>query len=104
LPPKPFIGYSDITALHALPGTEFNWATFYGPVLTSFAKATDYTLASFRAALMQAEPFDILPSPDDPYVETVVPVVVEGELVGGCLQVLNWTVGTRWEPDLRGKT
>jgi muramoyltetrapeptide carboxypeptidase len=103
LPPKPFIGYSDITVFHALLGRELNWATFYGPVLTSFAKATDYTLDSFRDALMRAGPFDILPNPDDPYVETIVPGVVEGELVGGCLPVLNWTVGTPWEPDLRGK-
>lgn len=103
LPPKPFIGYSDITVFHALFGRELNWTTFYGPVLTSFAKATEYTLDSFRDALMRAEPFDILPNPDDAYVECIVPGVVEGELVGGCLPVLNWTVGTPWEPDLRGK-
>lgn len=102
-PPKPFIGYSDITVFHALLGRELNWVTFYGPVLTSFAKATDYTLASFRDALTRAEPFDVLPSPDDDHVETIVPGVVEGELVGGCLPVLNWTVGTPWEPDLRDK-
>ena len=24
-------------------------------------------------------------------------------MVGGCLPVLNWTIGTPWEPDLRGK-
>ena len=72
-PPKPFIGYSDITVFHALFGKELNWATFYGPVLTSFAKATEYTLASFRDALMRAEPFDILPNPDDAYVERLSP-------------------------------
>jgi muramoyltetrapeptide carboxypeptidase len=102
-PPKPFIGYSDISVFHALFGKELGWVTFYGPVLTSFAHATDYTLASFRQALMETEPFDILPSPDDPYVETIVPGVVEGELVGGTLPVLNWTVGTPWELDLRDK-
>ncbi len=102
-PPKAFIGYSDISVFHALFGKELNWTTFYGPVLTSFAKATQYTLASFRDALMATEPFDILPSPDDPYVECIVPGVVEGELVGGTLPVLNWTVGTPWELDLRGK-
>lgn len=102
-PPKPFIGYSDITVLHALFGKEIGWTTFYGPVLTSFAKATPYTLASFRDALMATEPFDILPSPDDPYVECIVPGVVEGELVGGCVPVLNWTIGTPWELDVRGK-
>ena len=102
-PPKPFIGYSDISVFHALFGKELGWVTFYGPVLTSFAHATDYTLASFRQALMEAEPFHILPNPDDPYVETIVPGVVEGELVGGTLPVLNWTVGTPWELDLRDK-
>jgi muramoyltetrapeptide carboxypeptidase len=102
-PPKPFIGYSDISVFHALFGKELGWVTFYGPVLTSFPKATDYTLASFRQALMGTEPFDILPDPDDPYVETIVPGVVEGELVGGTLPVLNWTVGTPWDLDLAGK-
>lgn len=105
-PPKPFIGFSDITVPHAILGKECNWVTFYGPMVTSFARtagASDYTVAAFRRALMETEPFDILPDPDDPYVEAMVPGVAQGELAGGCLQLVVTLLGTPWELDLRGK-
>jgi muramoyltetrapeptide carboxypeptidase len=102
-PPKPFIGFSDITIPHAVLGKTCNWVTFYGPMVTSFRNATDYTLAAFRRALMETEPFDILPDPDDPYVETMVEGEAEGELVGGCLSLIVALTGTPWEMDLRGK-
>lgn len=102
-PPKPFIGFSDITVLHAILAKECNWVTFYGPVATTFRRATEYTVAAFRRALMEMEPFDILPDPDDPYVETVVEGVAEGELAGGCLSLIVSLIGTPWEIDLRGK-
>lgn len=100
---KAIIGYSDITMIHALIGRELGWTSFYGPVVTSFVRATDYTVAAFRRALLETEPFDILPDPDDPYVETLVPGVVEAELAGGCLSLVATTIGTPWEIDLRGK-
>lgn len=102
-PPKPFIGFSDITVPHAIFAKELNWVTFYGPMIITFPRATEYTLAAFRRALMETEPFDILPDPDDSYVETMVPGVAEGELVGGCLQLLAALVGTPWEVETRGK-
>ncbi|MDQ6602024.1 MAG: LD-carboxypeptidase [Chloroflexota bacterium] len=102
-PPKPFIGFSDITVPHAIFAKELNWVTFYGPMVITFPRATEYTLAAFRRALMETEPFDILPDPDDSYVETMVPGVAEGELVGGCLQLLAALVGTPWEVETRGK-
>lgn len=101
--PKPFIGFSDITVPHAILGRELGWTTFYGPMVVSFARATDYTVAAFGQALMAAEPFAILPDPDDPYVETLVAGEAEGELAGGCLQLLVALIGTPWEVDLRGK-
>ena len=102
-PPKPLIGFSDITVPHAIFAKELNWVTFYGPMIVTFPRATEYTIAAFRRALMETEPFDILPDPDDPYVETMVPGVAEGELVGGCLQLLAALVGTPWEVETRGK-
>src|SRR5688500_7789728 len=36
--PKALIGFSDITVIHALIARELGWVSFYGPVLTSFAK------------------------------------------------------------------
>lgn len=101
--PKPFIGFSDITVIHAILARELGWTTFYGPVLTSFARPTAYTVAAFRRALMEAEPFAVAPDPDDPWTETIVPGVAEGELAGGCLQLLVTLLGTPWEVDLRGK-
>ena len=88
---------------HAIFAKELNWVTFYGPMIVTFPRATEYTIAAFRRALMETEPFDILPDPDDPYVETMVPGVAEGELVGGCLQLLAALVGTPWEVETRGK-
>ena len=102
-PPKAIIGFSDITMLHALIARELGWTSFYGPVITSFKNASDYTIAAFRNALMDAAPFAILPSPDDPYLETIVPGTAEGLLTGGCLSLVISLLGTPWEPDLRGK-
>ena len=102
-PPKALIGFSDITMIHALIARELGWTSFYGPVITSFKNATDYTIAAFRSALMDVAPFEILPSPDDPYLETIVPGTAEGTLTGGCLALLVSLLGTPWELDLRGK-
>jgi muramoyltetrapeptide carboxypeptidase len=102
-PPKAVIGFSDITMVHALIARELGWTSFYGPGITSFKNATDYTIAAFRSALMDVAPFDVLPSPDDPYLETIVPGSAEGVLVGGCLSLVISLLGTPWEPDLRGK-
>ena len=101
--PKAIVGFSDITMVHALIARELGWTTFYGPVVTSFKNPTDYTLDAFHRALMATEPFDILPDPDDPYVETIVPGRAEGALVGGCLALLVSLLGTPWEPDFEGK-
>ena len=93
-PPKAFIGFSDITVIHALIARELGWVSFYGPVLTSFARASAYTRDAFAQALMATAPFDILPDPDDPYVEILVPGAVEGELAGGCLSLIVALIGT----------
>ena len=102
-PPKAVIGFSDITMIHALIARELGWTSFYGPVLTSFKNATDYTIAAFRRALMAVEPYEILPDPDDPYLETIVPGIAEATLTGGCLSLIVSLLGTPWEPDLRDK-
>jgi len=101
-PAKAVIGFSDITMIHALLARELGWVSFYGPVITSFREASDYTVAAFRRALMETAPFDILPAPDDDYVATIAPGAVEAPLHGGCLSLLTTLIGTPWEPDLRG--
>ncbi|MDP9310668.1 MAG: LD-carboxypeptidase [Chloroflexota bacterium] len=102
-PVKPFVGYSDITVLHALLQHELHWTTFYGPMISSFADATAYTLEAFRQALMTAEPFPIHSAPDAPPLQTLVAGRAQGVLVGGCLSLMVSLVGTPWAWDLRKK-
>jgi muramoyltetrapeptide carboxypeptidase len=103
LPPKVFIGYSDITVIHGVLDRAVGWLSFYGPMVTSLARPSEYVLEGFRQALMQTEPFSVGPDPDDPYVGTLVPGVAEGEPAGGCLTLLAQLIGTLWEPDLSGR-
>jgi muramoyltetrapeptide carboxypeptidase len=104
--PKPFIGFSDITALHLALGRRAGLVTFYGPMLVTLANPglSAYTLNGFARALTSTAPLSpVQPSPDDPWVETVVGGVAEGELAGGCLSLLASAVGTSDPPDWRGK-
>jgi muramoyltetrapeptide carboxypeptidase len=100
-PAKVFVGFSDITFLHAVLAHELGWTTFYGPMVSSFGSSSDYTVAAFQRALIQVEPFDVLPNPDDPYVATLVEGQATGRLVGGCLSLIVSLLGTPWELDLR---
>ena len=104
--PKPFIGFSDITALHLALGRRAGLVTFYGPMIISLAKPglSAYTLDAFARALTSTEPLGpIQPNPDDAWVETIVGGTAEGELAGGCLALLASAVGTPDPPDWRGK-
>lgn len=104
--PKPFIGYSDITALHLALGERADLVTFYGPMVITLAKPdlSEYTRDGFVRAVSGAEPLGAIAlRPDDPWVETIVPGTAEGELAGGCLQLLANAVGTGDDFDWRGK-
>lgn len=103
LPAKVFLGYSDITVIHALLQRSLGWVTFYGPMVISLDRPSDYLLDGLRRAVMETAPFQIAPDPDDPYVATLVPGTVEGEIVGGCLTLLAALVGTPWQLDFRGR-
>jgi muramoyltetrapeptide carboxypeptidase len=105
--PKVFVGYSDITSLHLAIGQRANLVTFYGPMLSGFTRAAgerEYTERGFVKAITDPEPLGIVePDPDDPWVETITGGVAEGELVGGCMSLLNNAVGTADDFDWRDK-
>jgi muramoyltetrapeptide carboxypeptidase len=102
--PKPFVGYSDITALHVAIGQRTGLATVYGnglvgvgdPETTKFSR--DRLLEVLRGDGLGEVPRD----PDDPYVRTIHGGKVTAPLVGGCLWLLMQTMGTPWEIDLDG--
>ena len=100
--PKPFVGFSDITALHAAIGREANLVTFWGPMFAQLATAAASTRADVLRALTAAEPLGIV-DPEAPPARTLVEGVAEGELVGGTLSRVSALLGTPWEIDVRGK-
>jgi muramoyltetrapeptide carboxypeptidase len=108
--PKPFVGYSDITALHNALREKTGLVTFYGPGLMSMnAEDRDKDSKAFLRkhllnALTSTDALGSLPkNPDDDYVRTLTPGKVTGELVGGCLWLLGQSIGTPWEVSLAGK-
>jgi len=100
--PKPVIGFSDVTVVHAYLATRLGWASYYGPTLARLDGASEYTTSSFRAALMDPGPTVVAAAPDGPPIESVCDGVAEGPLAGGCLTLLSALVGTPWEIDLAG--
>jgi muramoyltetrapeptide carboxypeptidase len=101
--PKPFVGYSDITALHVAIRQRTGLVTFYGPGLTSMgnAKREKWTKERALHALTSTEPLGTVPSrPDDPYIGAIGRGSATAPLVGGCLWLLRETLATPWEVDL----
>jgi muramoyltetrapeptide carboxypeptidase len=109
--PKPFIGYSDITALHMAIHRHAGLVTFHGPV--AFRAFTPYTLGEIKRVLWTAEAPARLggPPPFEPAegrvdwdnrVTTLVPGIARGRLLGGNLCLMSHLCGTPYFPDLRG--
>ena len=104
--PKAICGYSDLTTLHLAQQRWGNVISFYSNGLTGIgaAEVTDFSKATLKRALFSAEPYGpIGPNPDDPYVRTVVGGRVTGRLTGGCAGLLSSAIGTRLQPDFRGR-
>jgi muramoyltetrapeptide carboxypeptidase len=104
--PKALCGYSDITTLHLAQARWANVISFYSNGVTGLGspEVTDFSKASLRRALFSDEPYGpIGPNPDDPYVRTVVGGRASGRLAGGCAGLLASAIGTRLQPDFRGR-
>ncbi|HXK23143.1 MAG TPA: LD-carboxypeptidase [Myxococcota bacterium] len=92
---KPFIGYSDITALLLWQQRRAGLAGFHGPMLDKGSKLDRAAFAELLAQLSgaTAEPLQ---------GRGVAGGRAEGRLVGGSLTMLAASVGTHWEIDTRG--
>ncbi len=102
--PKPFVGYSDITALHVAIRQRAGLATFYGYGLVGMGDkdGSDFSRERLVALLGGAGTGEVPRDPDDPYVRAIHGGRVTAPLVGGCLWLLLQTMGTPWEVDLNG--
>jgi len=103
--PKPFVGYSDITALHVSIRRRTGLVTFYGPGLSGMGnpKRADWSKDRLLRALTATDALGEVPArPDDPYIGAVGTGRVTAPLVGGCLWLLRETLATPWELDADG--
>jgi muramoyltetrapeptide carboxypeptidase len=102
--PKPFFGYSDLTALQITLLDTLNLPSFHGPMISpDFSREDGVHLPSLLAAL-SGEPYKVgkaeglrllRPSADAQ--------PVRGILYGGCLSILLAMLGTAFEPQTEGK-
>lgn len=103
--PKIFVGYSDITILHALFARRCNLLTFHGPMVTSgnLRIKPGATREAFLRALTNPSPLGEIAGASGGAGVCVVPGRCRGELVGGNLAMLCTTLGTNSELSTRGK-
>ena len=100
---KPLVGYSDITALEIFLWQTLGWVTFYGPMVASGFDAGagnpgGYDLASFMRAVTETQTGWTVALEGSALVEGEA----EGVLLGGCLTLIETTLGTPWELDTTG--
>jgi muramoyltetrapeptide carboxypeptidase len=104
--PKPFIGYSDITALHTALRHHTDLVTFYGPSLAGVndKETKSFTQDRLLKALTSVDPLgEVPPDPENKYIRSLGGGSVSAPMVGGCLWLLCQAIGTPWQPDLAGK-
>lgn len=98
--PRPFIGFSDNTAVH-MALLRLGVVSFHGPH-AGFEHFPPTTEAAFRAVLMQSRPAGALPLPDGARPVALRRGAAEGRLVGGNLSLLAAVAGTPYQPDVEG--
>lgn len=104
--PKAICGYSDLTTLHLAATRWSNVISFYsnGAAGIGAPEVTEFSKETLHRALFSAVPYgQIGPNPDDPYVRTIVGGRVTARLAGGCAGLITSAIGTRLQPDYRGR-
>lgn len=97
---KPFLGYSDITALH-IHLNNHGIPTFHGPMASS-PFIDEYTIGYMKKALFSTEPYTIV-NPTNEKLDVIYPGQCSGQLVGGNLSLLISTLGSPYEINAKDK-
>lgn len=103
--PKPFVGYSDITALHLAISRYAGFVTFHGPMLNADLlgdkqQPTESSLFSLLRGQLGAG--SVLAHPVAYPLTTVEPGIASGRLLGGNLSMIAAVMGTPFEIDAEG--
>lgn len=97
--PKVFVGFSDITGLHAVLTHRCRLVTFHGPMAASLPETAAEGITALGAALLGATPVELAPAGG----WTVIPGEARGAVAGGNLSLLAHLVGTPYFPPLAGR-
>ncbi|MCJ8203178.1 LD-carboxypeptidase [Pseudomonas sp. RGM2987] len=103
--PKPFVGYSDITALHLAISRYAGFVTFHGPLLNAdlLGDKEPPTVTSLFSLLRgQLKAGSALAHPVAYPLTTVEPGIAHGRLLGGNLSIIAATMGTLYQIDAEG--
>lgn len=105
--PKPFIGFSDVTALHYAIYKNSRLITFHGPVgVSTFNR---FSVNNFNNVLVEPkDELELTNSLSDnnynPYgITTIAEGSAEGELIGGNLSIVTSLIGTEYDIDFSDK-
>lgn len=94
--PRPLIGFSDITALHAAIHRECGIVSFHGP--TARGDLSDFSRDSFRRALID----QVDPCGTATEGRALRGGTARGRLAGGNLALVTSLIGTPWSVDFDG--
>jgi muramoyltetrapeptide carboxypeptidase len=101
--PKLVVGYSDITMLHAYLWRRWRWASLYGPMVAAgFDKGADRPGGYDRVSWLDAASGARRQWKIGLGGEALFRGQASGVVLGGCLTLLQNTLGTPWELDARG--
>ncbi|ANN80509.1 LD-carboxypeptidase [Bordetella flabilis] len=101
---KPFIGYSDITALHLAIQRHAGFVTFHGPMLGQdflAGREPPTESALWRMIGGAARPGDPVAPAPSPMLTTLLPGRASGRLAGGNLAMIAALIGSPHEIDTR---
>jgi muramoyltetrapeptide carboxypeptidase len=100
LNPKPFVGYSDITALHLWLMRQCDLRAFHGPTVDDLTPSMrDPSFSSLIGALTLPRPATKL---GEKHSRCLLPGYATGRLVGGNLSLVQQTIGTNYQIDTNG--
>ena len=102
---KPFVGYSDITALHLAINRYAGFVTFHGPMLNADllgGKQQPTESSLFGLLRGQLGAGSVLAHPVAYPLTTIEPGIARGRLLGGNLSMIAAVMGTPYEIDAEG--
>lgn len=102
---KLLVGFSDITSLHLWLNQQWQWPSLQGPMarMTSQNKIDPRDVAALNHLWFEGLQHYVLEGLQPLNAAAENAALIDGESIGGCLSILQLSVGTKWQMDVRDK-